>query len=85
MSATSTMTSKGQTTIPKSIRDKLNLREGDRLEFLVEEDGRVVLIAATVPVDALKGILPAPTQPVTLEDMESAVRGAAKRRSESRR
>ncbi|CAN5152284.1 AbrB/MazE/SpoVT family DNA-binding domain-containing protein [soil metagenome] len=85
MSATSTITSKGQTTIPKSIREKLNLREGDRLEFLVEDDGRVVLIAATVPVQTLKGILPAPKRAITLEDMDSAVRATARRRLERRR
>lgn len=32
------MTSKGQITIPKELRDKLNVREGDQLKFLIIED-----------------------------------------------
>lgn len=38
----STITSKGQTTIPVEIRQKLGLKPGDRLLY-VEEDGKVVL------------------------------------------
>lgn len=34
-----TMTSKGQVTIPKLIREELHLRTGDRLDFQVEENG----------------------------------------------
>lgn len=49
---TSTLTSLGQTTIPKSIRDALHLQPGDRIEFIVEED-RVMLRradAAPMPI-----------------------------------
>jgi antitoxin PrlF len=38
-----TMTSKGQTTIPKAIREKLNLCPGDRILFAIETDGRAYL------------------------------------------
>jgi len=34
-----TITSKGQVTIPKNIREKLRLRSGDRLDFQIEKDG----------------------------------------------
>jgi len=37
--AISTMTSKGQVTIPKKLRDRLELRPGDKLDFRLEEDG----------------------------------------------
>jgi AbrB family looped-hinge helix DNA binding protein len=48
--AIATITSKGQITIPKEVRERLNLRSGDRLDFRVEEDGsvRIYPIAKTV-------------------------------------
>ena len=69
-----TLTSKGQITLPKAIRDRLHLRSGDRVQFLVHEDGRVELVPQTAPVSRLKGVLPAPARAVTLEDMETAIR-----------
>ncbi len=74
----STITSKGQTTIPGEIRRHLKLKAGDRIEFVVEADGRVVLVPATVNVRELKGLLaPAPRR-VSLEEMESAIRKRAR-------
>lgn len=35
----STITSKGQVTIPKAVRDRLRLRTGDKLDFQIEDDG----------------------------------------------
>jgi len=78
--AVSTITKKGQTTIPGEIRRHLNLKPGDRLEFLVEADGKVVLVPANVDIADLKGILaPAPRR-VSLEEMEQAIRKRAARR-----
>jgi antitoxin PrlF len=75
----STITSKGQTTIPGEIRRHLKLKVGDRLEFIVEQDGKVVLVPATVDVRELRGLLaPAPRR-VTLEQMEAAIRKRAGR------
>ena len=37
----STITSKGQVTIPKKVRERLRLRSGDRLDFRVAEDGTI--------------------------------------------
>lgn len=72
--AVSTITSKGQTTIPGEIRRHLKLKPGDRLEFVVEPDGKVVLVPATVDIVELKGMLaPAPRR-VSLEEMERAIR-----------
>lgn len=78
--ATSTLTRKGQTTIPKAIREHFHLQPGDRIEFVIEEDGRVTLVPATLDVADLKGALPRPKTPVTLEDMERAVSEGALRR-----
>ena len=78
--ALATLTSKGQTTIPKSVREKLALKAGDRLEFIVRDDGSVVMVAATVSLDDLEGMLSPPPRAVTLAEMERAVRdrGGAK-------
>jgi antitoxin PrlF len=76
----STITSKGQTTIPGEIRRLLKLKAGDRIEFLVEADGKVVLVPVTVDVRALKGLLaPAPRR-VSIEDMDMAIRKRAGRK-----
>lgn len=43
----STMTSKGQLTVPQEIRKRLGLQTGDRVEFVVEEDRTVIRPART--------------------------------------
>jgi AbrB family looped-hinge helix DNA binding protein len=74
----STLTTKGQTTIPKDVRDTLGVGPGDRLEFVIGPDREVVLRAATVPVSALRGILHRRgRKPVPLEAMAAAIRGRA--------
>lgn len=77
---TSTVTSKGQTTIPKEIRTRLRLKPGDRLEFLVDEDGRVTVLPATLDAADLAGILKAPSKPVTVEAMNQVIRKRGVRR-----
>lgn len=52
---------KGQVTVPKAIRERLNLREGDRVAFL-EERGQVILTKASV---------------VALRDLQDAIRAEA--------
>lgn len=74
----STMTSKGQVTIPKPARDALHLSPGDRVEFVLGDDGRLFLLSATRPVRSLKGMLPKPAVPVTLDEMETAITQAVR-------
>ncbi|MET4699393.1 antitoxin PrlF [Constrictibacter sp. MBR-5] len=76
------MTSKGQTTIPKAVRDKLRLKPGDRLEFLLQRNGTLVVVPKNVPLSALKGCLPRPERTVTVEEMNEAVVEAAVERVE---
>ena len=76
---TTTLTSKGQLTLPKAVRDKLNLRTGDRMRVEVTEDGRVVLEPSTVDVLELKGMLPKPAKPLGLGDMERIIRERARK------
>ena len=72
--STSTLTSKGQTTIPKDIRKRLNLHPGDRLEFVIDEDGRVLMLPASIDASELAGILKPPARAVTVQDMNRAIR-----------
>lgn len=72
--STSTVTSKGQTTIPKDIRKRLNLHPGDRLEFVIDEDGRVLVLPASIDASELAGMLKPPAQQVTVENMNRAIR-----------
>lgn len=53
----SSLTSKGQTTIPREVRTHLGVQMGDQLDFVIQPDGTVVLKAGTVQVSALRGIL----------------------------
>ena len=78
--STSTLTSKGQTTIPKDIRERLNLRPGDRLEFVIDEDGRVLVLPASIDASELTGMLKPPAKPVSVEDMNRAIRKRGGRR-----
>ena len=71
----STLTSKGQTTIPKEVRDHLKLQSGDQIDFLIRSDGTVVLRPATLDVRELKGILHRKNRrPVSVNAMTDAIR-----------
>jgi antitoxin PrlF len=72
--ATSTLTSKGQITLPKEVREHLHLREGDRVEFSIEADGKVELHPLSGSIMSLRGILHRPGEPpATIEEMDEAV------------
>jgi AbrB family looped-hinge helix DNA binding protein len=68
-----TLTSKGQVTIPKAVRDALHLRTGDRLDFILEADGTVRILPITGSVKRLKGMLPKPARTLTIEEMDDAI------------
>jgi len=73
-----TLTSKGQITIPKEIRRKFSLQAGAHVSFVVVGD-RVELTPVSTPISALKHILPKPSKPLSLNQIERAiVRGAGK-------
>ena len=76
--ATATITSKGQITIPKDVREALGVEAGDRVEFVAQAPGVYTVVAATRDVRHLKGLIAKPARPVTVEDMNRAVaRGAS--------
>jgi antitoxin PrlF len=70
--ATATITSKGQITLPKSVRTKLGVEPGHRVEF-IETDAGFLVKSATRDIRALKGILPKPRRPVTIEAMNRSL------------
>ena len=75
--ALSTLTSKGQTTIPKAIREYLDLKPGDRIDFVTEGD-RVYLKPINRTVKRLSGILHRPDGPtLTLAEIEAGIQDAA--------
>lgn len=80
--ASSTLTSKGQVTIPREIREVLGLKEGDRVVFRLDDHGKVFVVPeASSPLGRLAGRLShlARKQPVTVEEMNAAVRRRARK------
>jgi len=68
------LTSKGQITLPKKVRDLLRLEPGDRVEFMVQDDGRVLLQPATVDVSDLEGVLHRKGMPIVpISEMQAAI------------
>ena len=78
---TSTVSSKGQVTIPKKIREFLELETFDKVVFIPLEEGKVMITNKQIPVSDLFGMLKhrKPKQTVSVEEMEAGIR---KRRAE---
>jgi AbrB family looped-hinge helix DNA binding protein len=75
--AIATLTSKGQITIPKSVRERLGLQAGDQLEFVMQQDGSVRLRRRNRSLLDLVGMIKTDRH-VTLEEMDEAIaRGRA--------
>jgi antitoxin PrlF len=74
----SSVTVKGQATIPKAIREHLGLKPGDRLKFFLHPDGTVVLLPK-LPARTLRGMARLRRRrPVTITQMtRAAVEGAS--------
>jgi len=72
--ATAKLTSKGQMTIPKAVRDSLRLKSGDEVEFVVQPEGAALMIPKTGRLADLKGFLPRPQRALTVEEINEGVR-----------
>jgi AbrB family looped-hinge helix DNA binding protein len=73
-----TLTSKGQLTLPKFLRTELDLHAGDRLDFVLRDGGVLEVVPMKQPVSRLRGMLPKPAKPVTIDEMnEGIAKGAA--------
>jgi AbrB family looped-hinge helix DNA binding protein len=71
--ARTTLTSKGQITLPKEIRERLGLKAGVRFECYVDRRGQIVLVPLTVKLEDLIGILPYSGPPKTIEEINEAI------------
>ena len=78
--AASTLTSKGQVTIPQEIREALQLRKGQRLDFRVDSRGRLIVEPLTEDLRKLKGLVRSSRKrPPSLDEIARAIeRGYAK-------
>ena len=74
---TSTLTSKGQITLPQAVRQAMGLETGDKVDF-VEADGGYKLVAIRNDVRQLKGRFAGRvTRPVSVQEMDEAIAEAA--------
>ena len=70
-----TLTSKGQVTIPKNVRDIIGLHTGDKIEFVITDNNEVILRPITKKVDDVFGLLHKPgRKPISIEEMDAAVK-----------
>jgi AbrB family looped-hinge helix DNA binding protein len=72
------LSSKGQATIPKAVRERLQIKPGDRFKFFFHPDG--VILLPKIATARLKGMIPKPAQPVSLEEMDRAIQEGATER-----
>jgi len=75
----SSVTTKGQVTIPAELREKLGIKPGDRVGFVAEGD-RIVLQRQETAIEAVFGIVKS-GKGVTLEQMEEAIAAGRGRRA----
>lgn len=69
------LSSKGQVTVPRDIRERLKLKLGDKLRFRITDNGQVVVEAAKYHFGELYGLLHREgIKPVSIEAMDGAIR-----------
>jgi AbrB family looped-hinge helix DNA binding protein len=74
--STATVTSKGQITIPSTIRSALNVVAGDRVEFVRTADDRFEVVAVTQEVGQMRGMIKA-KRTVSIDEMNQSIRAKA--------
>ena len=67
----STITSRGQTTVPKAVREALELKAGDRVRYTIE--GSAVQIRPLRSISRLRGVVQHQGPPLSLQDMDRAI------------
>jgi antitoxin PrlF len=74
----STLSSKGQATIPKAVRERLQIKPGDRFKFFFHPDG--VIILPKIATRRVKGTVPRLARLVSLDDIDAAIKAGATER-----
>ena len=72
-----TLTAKGQITLPKIFRTKLNLHSGDKMDFVMLDNGVLQVVPLKQSPKKLKGIVPRAAKSVTIEEMNQAIADGA--------
>ena len=70
---TAKITNKGQITIPVVVRRALGITAGDRVEFVQIKPGHFELVTATLSITALKGLVPKPSKPVSIKQINQVI------------
>jgi AbrB family looped-hinge helix DNA binding protein len=71
---TSTLTSKGQITLPKEVRDQLRLKAGSKIDFVTNSSGQIVLRPRVSDFRSLRGIVkPKRKRPASIQEMNEAI------------
>ncbi|MEA2163783.1 MAG: antitoxin PrlF [Thermoanaerobaculia bacterium] len=71
---TATLTTKGQVTIPKSVRDLLRIEAGDQIDFFVTDQGDVFVRGLGGDVRELRGLLKRNRRrSVSVDEMNAAI------------
>jgi antitoxin PrlF len=78
-----TLSSKGQATIPKAVRERLQIKPGDRFKFFFHPDG--VIILPKIPTRRLKGSVPRLVRAVSLKEIDRAIEAGATERFRRKR
>lgn len=71
----STMTNRGQITIPAEIRERLHLAAGNKMEFLLKGE-QIIMLPINKSIRSLKGILPKPDFTLTCNEMNEVIKNA---------
>jgi AbrB family looped-hinge helix DNA binding protein len=78
----STITSKGQVTIPKNMRETLHLYSGDKVDFIKNKNNEIIIKPLTKKASEVSGILSKykKTEAVSVEDMNQGIKNSLKKK-----
>ncbi|WP_029007897.1 AbrB/MazE/SpoVT family DNA-binding domain-containing protein [Azospirillum halopraeferens] len=71
----------GEIALPKEVRDRLGLKPGDRVRIDVADDGTAIVAPRRRRAADLFGCLPRPDRPLSVQEMDEAIAGAAVERA----